>query len=273
MAKELCEAKLKGFEYVISTHIDKDHIHNHILVNSVNYENGKKLCRNKNKIKEFREYSHYLCLQNGLSIIDISNYKGKSVKYKEWIESKHGKSWKRTLKKEIDEVIRKTHNFETFLLILRRRGWVICDETKDGKDRKWISYHHPKMEKSVRDRSLGYQYFKENIVARIELNRLDIDTKDIIKDKKPSVIIRKLKSNFIPKTHLEVKISNIFYQIKKILREQEFKDKKNKAIKYYKDNVKKLESLLVYVHENKIQTEQHFEAKSSELQFNLLASK
>ncbi len=170
---ELCEKVLKGqFEYVIATHIDKDHIHNHILINNVSFVTGKAYRSNERTYHQIRNISDELCKENGLSIIDenfykIKNrYKTNSKSHYEYSQFKQGKSWKYKLQLAIDKAIIKSNNLDEFLDNMEKLGY----EIKKGK---YLSFRH----KSKQDKgrftrakasTLGKDYSTEMIKYRIE---------------------------------------------------------------------------------------------------------
>jgi len=170
---DLCERVLQGkYEYVLTTHIDKGHLHNHILFNNVSFETGKAYQSNKRSYHQIRTVSDNLCRENGLSVID-ENYKkfknrystnGKN--YMEYTEFKRGNSWKSKLQLAIDKAVLKSKTYEEFLKTMEDFGY----EIKIGK---YLSFRH----KDKRDNGrftrakanvLGEDYTKEKIKERIE---------------------------------------------------------------------------------------------------------
>lgn len=165
---DLCERVLQGkYEYVLTTHIDKGHLHNHILFNNVSFETGKAYQSNKRSYHQIRTVSDDLCKENGLSVID-ENYKrfknrystnGKN--YMEYTEFKRGNSWKNKLQIAIDKAVLKSKTYEEFLKTMEDFGY----EIKIGK---YLSFRH----KDKRDNgrftrakasTLGEDYTKERI--------------------------------------------------------------------------------------------------------------
>ena len=170
---ELCDKILKGkYEYVLTTHIDKGHIHNHILFNNVSFETGKAYQSNKKTYHQIRNHSDDLCRKYKLSVIDEyyvkfkEKYKTNGKSYKEYIEFKKGKSWKHKLQIAIDYTINKANSYENFLKLMEEYGY----EIKLGK---YLSFRHKKQgEKGrfirARETTLGKDYTKEKIKERIE---------------------------------------------------------------------------------------------------------
>ncbi|CAM2078020.1 MAG: hypothetical protein NSGCLCUN01_02208 [uncultured Clostridium sp.] len=156
---ELAEKFIGGkHEYVVATHIDKGHVHNHIIFNAYSYETYRKFNCHKNVFKEIREISDELCKENGLSIIE--NPKGKGKHYKEWLEAKKGTSWKAYIKDTIDELIDKVKSFDELKAEMINRGF----EIKEGKH---ISFKAPNQQRFCRGKTLGDNYTIEYIIERV----------------------------------------------------------------------------------------------------------
>jgi len=153
--------KLYGdrFEIIVATHMDKDHIHNHIIVNGVSFKDGKKIYDNKATRNLIRKESDRLCKKYGLHVIENPKEKGKS--YKEWQEEKRGFSWKEFIKNDIDDFIEECKNFEEFKERMIRAGY----EIKEGKH---ISFRPKDKERFVRGKTLGKDYTEEAIKKRIK---------------------------------------------------------------------------------------------------------
>jgi len=167
-----------NFQGILSTHIDRDHIHNHIIINSVSHIDGKKYDANKGEYKLIREKSDNLCKEYNLSIIDTdkskSTDKNKRKSQKEyhdfWKEEQNKKQ--STIKEDIDSTISVSKDFEDFISKMKKQGY----EIKYGKNIKYISFK--KLDsKSVRGKSIGEEYTEENIRKRIE--NKEIYTPDI----------------------------------------------------------------------------------------------
>ncbi|WP_262743921.1 relaxase/mobilization nuclease domain-containing protein, partial [Clostridioides difficile] len=133
---ELCKKILKDeYEFVLSTHIDKGHIHNHIIFNNVNMVTGKCYHSNKKSYHQIRYQSDKLCKENNLSVIDkfYESYKRKyKTNGKSWYEneqSKKGTSWKSRLQFDIDRLIKQSKDWEEFLKKMAELGY----EIKHGK--------------------------------------------------------------------------------------------------------------------------------------------
>ena len=104
IGKQFADEILGGkYEYVLTTHIDKDHVHNHLIFNAVDFVDHHAYKSYKKIYYDMREVSDRLCKENGLSVIPPSQ--GKGMSYKEYTEAKRGTSWKQKLKQTIDRNI------------------------------------------------------------------------------------------------------------------------------------------------------------------------
>lgn len=159
IGKELADEVLKGeYEYVLTTHIDKGHVHNHLLFNSVNFVTQRKYRSTKKTYYQIRNISDRLCKEHGLSVVVPGHDKGKS--YKEYMETKNGTSWKAKLKDMIDKCIRKADSFEEFLELMKLGGY----EIKHGK---LMSFRAGGQERFTRGKTVGLNYTEERIRQRI----------------------------------------------------------------------------------------------------------
>lgn len=167
IGKKLADEFLKGkHEYVLSTHIDKGHIHNHIIFNAVSFGDYKKFNSQPYiTASDLRSVSDKLCIENGLDVIKEPKGKGKS--YKEWSEDRKGTSWKTLLKNNIDKAILQANTYNEFLQIMRQFGYVI----KQGKH---IAFKAPNQNRFTRSKTIGDNYTEEIIKARIENKQPDI---------------------------------------------------------------------------------------------------
>ena len=114
IGKQFADEWLKGkYEYVIATHIDKGHCHNHIIFNAVNFVDYHAYRSNKRTYREMRQLSDEICKEHGLSVIPPSQSKG--MDYKEYTEAKRGTSWKQKLKQTIDRCIITAKDYDEFI--------------------------------------------------------------------------------------------------------------------------------------------------------------
>ena len=163
IGKQLADEVLQGkYSYVLTTHIDKGHVHNHLIFCAVDMVNHRKYNSNRQSYAYIRRTSDRLCREHGLSVVQPSRDKGKS--YAEWDAGRKGKSWKAKLKAAIDAVIPQAKDFDDFLRLMAAQGY----EIKQGK---FISFRAPGQERFTRLKTLGTDYTEEAIRERIEGKR------------------------------------------------------------------------------------------------------
>ena len=159
IGKQFADEILGGkHEYVLTTHIDKDHVHNHLIFNAVDFVNYHAYKSYKRIYYDMREVSDRLCKENGLSVIPPSQNKGMS--YKEYTEAKRGTSWKQKLKQTIDRLVITAKDYDDFLRLMQEAGY----EIKTGK---YISFRAEAQERFTRSKTIGENYTEERIKERI----------------------------------------------------------------------------------------------------------
>ena len=156
---QLAKGILGGkYEFVLTTHIDKNHIHNHLIFNAVSFTDHKHYHSNKRSYHYIRRTSDRICKEHGLSVIIPGQEKGKS--YIEHQAAQAGTSYKAKLKAAIDRLIPASADFEDLLLRLQREGY----EIKRGK---YVSCRASDQERFTRMKTLGVDYTEEAITSRI----------------------------------------------------------------------------------------------------------
>lgn len=159
IGKQFADEILGGkYEYVLTTHIDKDHVHNHLIFNAVDFVDYHAYKSYKRIYYDMREISDRLCKENGLSVIPPSQNKGMS--YKEYTEAKRGTSWKQKLKQTIDRLVITAKDYDDFLRLMQEAGY----EIKPGK---YISFRAEGQERFTRSKTIGENYTEERIKERI----------------------------------------------------------------------------------------------------------
>ena len=157
LADEMLEEK---HEYVIATHIDKGHIHNHIIFNAISFEDFKKFRSEPYKtIAKIRGISDRLCEEKGLYIVQEPNGKGKG--HKEWQETKNGTSWKAQIQAAIDKAIPQAADYKSFIELMNQAKI----EVKEGKH---IAFKLEGQQRFVRGKTMGENYTKEGLVEAIK---------------------------------------------------------------------------------------------------------
>lgn len=194
---ELCKKILKDeYEFVLSTHIDKGHIHNHIIFNNVNMVTGRCYQSNKKSYHQIRCQSDKLCKENNLSVIDefYESYKKKyKTNGKSWYENeqaKRGASWKSRLQFDIDRMINQSKNWNEFLKKMADLGY----EIKYGKH---IAFKPKDKPRFTRAKTIGEDYTEERLKERIS-ERISI---------KPPVVKKRIGRVIDMNTSMKVKES------------------------------------------------------------------
>ena len=152
------------FEVVVSTHLDKQHLHNHFVVNSVSFMDGKKFDNNRNDYNRFRNLSDDLCNGYNLSVIHSN---GKGMHHSEWEAVKEGKPYFRQLiKHDVDVVLSYARNMDQFVEGLQEMGYEV------STSRKYIAVKHPQGQRMRRLKSLlrDGRYDEEHIEERLYNN-------------------------------------------------------------------------------------------------------
>ena len=157
---ELAKKMFPDYQVVVATHIDRQHLHNHIIVNSCNIVAGQKWYSNKKTLSDIRAESDKLCLQNGLGIINKKN-KYKTIDKTTYQLGVQGKSWKVQLVKDLDNAVLKCKSKEEFIIFLKERDYnvnykdVHITITKIG-EKKGIRVN-------TLSKQFGDKYTKENL--------------------------------------------------------------------------------------------------------------
>ena len=164
---ELCKRILKDqYEFVLTTHIDKGHIHNHIIFNNVNMVTGKCYQSNKRSYHQIRYQSDKLCKENNLSVIDefYETYRKKyKTNGKSWYENdqfKKGTSWKSKLQFDIERAIKQSNDWDDFI----KRMATLDYKIKYGKH---IAFKHKGKERFTRAKTIGEDYTEDRLKERI----------------------------------------------------------------------------------------------------------
>ena len=164
---ELCKSILKEeYEFILSTHIDKGHIHNHIIFNNVNMATGKCYQSNKRSYHQIRYQSDKLCKEYNLSVIDeyYERFRKKcKTNGKSWYENeqaKNGSSWKSKLQFDIDRMIAQSKDWATFIQKMTELDY----EIKYGKH---IAFKQNGKARFTRAKTIGADYTEDRIKERI----------------------------------------------------------------------------------------------------------
>lgn len=158
---EFAAKQFPGYEVVVATHCDTEHLHNHFLVNSVGWQSGKKLHQTPETLLEHRRVNDEICLAHGLQVLPLQ----KKLQRKKWMKpgeyraAMRGESWKFTLIKAIEEALELSLTREDFIANMEYEGYSVSW----SDSRKYITYTTPEGQK-CRDRSLHDDtYLKDNL--------------------------------------------------------------------------------------------------------------
>lgn len=155
------------FEVVVSTHLDKEHLHNHFVINSVSWVDGMKYDNRKSDIDHFRELNDAICKEHGLSIIE--NPSGKAMNYGEWnAEKKDGIYFRKIIRYDVDTVLSYARTLDQFKEGLEEIGYQV-----DLSGKHW-TLKHPQSKRTFRFYKLtrDNHYDEEHLVERINNNYL-----------------------------------------------------------------------------------------------------
>lgn len=139
IAIEFAEKAWTGYEVLVATHCDAQHIHSHFVINSVSFENGKKLRQNPNTLKSLRALSDEICRHHNLSTLEPYSKDGMKISTREYRTAVKGQSWKFKLMNDIDKAMNISGSKEDFINAMSIIGYSVT--WTDG--RKYITYQCP----------------------------------------------------------------------------------------------------------------------------------
>lgn len=152
---ELAEKIAPNHQVTVYTHDDKEHIHNHIVINAVNLETGKKFNNNKKALHDVRQANDEVCKAHGLSVVEEHNAAVRYTQAEKAVLEKRQSSWKDEIRQSVDSLRGQISDFESFESELGDLG---IEFKRRGQN---VSYKHPDVNKWVRGKSLGENYNKE----------------------------------------------------------------------------------------------------------------
>lgn len=166
-------------EYVIATHLDKDHIHNHIIFNATNLETGRKYRCQRDTIGQIRELSDGLCRAEGLTVLPVPA-RATGQTFGDIYKALRGQSAKELLRVEIDKAAAGTSTWIEFERALELVG---IETSRRGGQNGTVSFREESMGRAVRDWRLGEAYTEESIMARLAgsaVSRISVDESMIV---------------------------------------------------------------------------------------------
>lgn len=157
----------RGREVLVCTHVDRDHIHSHFLINSVSFEDGKKLHISEPELTQLRQRNDQVCMEFGLPVFQPRKKRVKSMSGAEYHAAARGESWKFRLMNTIDECMRYAHSREEFITLMRSEGYGI----RWTDSRKNITYTTPGGMKCRDDRLHDEKYLKERMEREFRIRQ------------------------------------------------------------------------------------------------------
>lgn len=152
-------AQFSGFEVLVCTHTDRDHLHSHLIINSVSAEDGRKYHSDKDNIQRIRMASDELCMQYGLSIVKSKQKRTPGMSAAEYRSADKGESWKLRLAVAIDDAMIVARSRAHFIELMEMEGYLV----RWDKDRKHITYTTPEGKRCRDIRLHEAKYLKENM--------------------------------------------------------------------------------------------------------------
>ena len=187
IGEELAERITGGeHEYVIATHLDKGHVHNHIIFNAVNMETGRKFRCQRDTVRSIRKISDELCVKQNLTVMPEPKRTG-AESLGDFYMSIRGTSHKRLLQTEIDKAAARATTWEQFEAVLERAG--VETNRRTGS----TTFRSEDMGRSMKDWRLGEAYTESAIMARLartKVERLDVDRSMIVKETEGALTVR-----------------------------------------------------------------------------------
>lgn len=190
-ADKLLEGK---YSYIVSTHIDKNHLHNHIIFCAADNIEHKKYHDCRQTYYHIRRLSDELCADHNLSVIQAEEKRRK--KYNEWQAEKNGSSVKSALCRDIDAAIKSASSYDAFLLLMQTKGYEIKGQQLNVDTPKYIAFRPSDHEHFIRGsiRSLGAEYTRERIKERIDTKLLNTPEKESESPARKNSVLREYSS-------------------------------------------------------------------------------
>lgn len=167
IALRFAEENFPGYEVLVATHVDRNHIHSHFVINSVNADNGYKYHSDNKEIQRLRDSSDKLCLEYGLSVIKSAPSKAKGMSAREYRSANKGQSWKLDLAMVIDEAMRYAVSREHFIQLMELEGYQV----KWSDTRKYITYTCPNGMKCRDNKLHEEKYLKEAMTNEFRVRK------------------------------------------------------------------------------------------------------
>ena len=167
IALRFAEENFPGYEVLVATHVDRNHIHSHFVINSVNADNGYKYHSDNKEIQRLRDSSDKLCLEYGLSVIKSAPSKAKGMSAREYRAADKGQSWKLNLAMAIDEAMCYAVSKEHFIELMELEGYQV----NWSDTRKYITYTCPNGMKCRDNKLHEEKYLKEAMTNEFRIRK------------------------------------------------------------------------------------------------------
>ena len=172
IAVELAEKAFGKYECIVATHIDREHIHSHIVFNSVSFEDGRKYHSNGNTVQELMDLSDEICMRYGVAVLDKQPQKKKDVlSDREYRSAVRGESWKFQLMNAVTEVMKQAKSHKQFVFMMKQLGYNVRWEDS----RKYITYTCPNGRKCRCAKLHGEKFSKEMMEHEFKIRRECLD--------------------------------------------------------------------------------------------------
>ena len=175
IAVELAEKTFGKYEVVVATHIDREHIHSHLVMNSVSFEDGKKYHSNKETVEELMKLSDEICRRYGVHVLDAPKKKMNRdyLSDSEYRSAKRGESFKWELMNVINQVMKKAKSKNQFCYMMKQQGYSVRWED----NRKYITYTCPNGRRCRDNKLHGERYRKEYMEYEFKTRRIAADVR------------------------------------------------------------------------------------------------
>ena len=175
IAVELAEKAFGKYEVVVATHIDREHIHSHLVMNSVSFEDGKKYHSNKDSVEQLMKLSDEICQRYGVHVLDAPKKKMNKdfLSDSEYRSAKRGESFKWELMNVINQVMKQAKSKKQFCYMMKQQGYSVRWED----NRKHITYTCPNGRRCRDNKLHGERYRKENMEYEFKTRRIAADVR------------------------------------------------------------------------------------------------
>ena len=164
VAREFAERAWPGHEILVATHCDADHLHSHFVINSVGFQNGKKLRQNPNTLIELRAINDEICAAHGLSVLPPYEKSGTKMSTREYRAALKGESWKFKLMADISAAMNRSGSKQDFIFEMERYGYQV----RWTDERKYITFTCPNKMKCRDVKLHDDKFLKENLAYELQ---------------------------------------------------------------------------------------------------------